>query len=144
MKTFFTALCTRWVVISRCPLQQGRSSRTTEVPSPVEIDSIGEQLKQKSWSTNQMRILDIIDDTDIIEFNVEILVDALESTTNLDVVLELDCDLMVDKRLEEAEHAVSKGLNNAADSQAGAVRSRDKLHIREDNQDSQLLIVLPD
>lgn len=49
-----------------------------------------------------MGILDIVDDADVVELNVEILIDALERSADLDVILELNCDLVVDERLEEA------------------------------------------
>jgi hypothetical protein len=43
-----------------------------------------------------MRVLDLLDDADVLQLDVKILVDALERATDLDVVLELDCDLVVD------------------------------------------------
>lgn len=49
-----------------------------------------------------MRVLDLVDDGDIVELDVEVLVDALERAADLDVVLELDGDRRVDERLEEA------------------------------------------
>ncbi len=49
-----------------------------------------------------MRILQLINDADVVQLDVEVLVDTLESAPDLDVVLELDRDLMVDERLEEA------------------------------------------
>lgn len=50
-----------------------------------------------------MRVFEVIDHADVIEFDVEILVDALERTADLDIVLELDGNLMVDQCLEKAE-----------------------------------------
>lgn len=52
--------------------------------------------------TYQVRVLDIIEDPDIVELDVEILVDALEGAANLDIILELDGHLVVDEGLEEA------------------------------------------
>jgi hypothetical protein len=49
-----------------------------------------------------MRVLDLLDDLDVVELDVEVLVDALEDATDLDVVFELDRDLVVDERFEEA------------------------------------------
>lgn len=49
-----------------------------------------------------MGILEIVDDADVVELDVEVLIDALEGTADLDVILELNCDLMVDESLEEA------------------------------------------
>ena len=49
-----------------------------------------------------MRILQLLDDADVIELDVEVLVDALEGAADGDVVFELDGDFMVDERFEEA------------------------------------------
>ena len=54
-----------------------------------------------------MRVLQLLDDGDVIELDVEVLVDALEGAAKLDVVLELDGDLVVDERLEEAGGSLS-------------------------------------
>lgn len=48
-----------------------------------------------------MWVLDLLDDLNVVELDVEVLVDALECTADLDVILELDCHLVVDERLEE-------------------------------------------
>lgn len=48
-----------------------------------------------------MWVLDLLDDADVLQFDVEVLVYALECAADLDVVLELDCDLVVDQGLEE-------------------------------------------
>jgi hypothetical protein len=48
-----------------------------------------------------MGILDLLDDLDVVQLDVEVLIDALERAPDLDVILELDCHLMVDERLEE-------------------------------------------
>jgi len=47
-------------------------------------------------------IFQLLDDGDVLELDVEVLVDALEDAADLNVVLELDCDLMVDEGFEEA------------------------------------------
>ena len=52
---------------------------------------------------HHMRVLDLLHDLDVVELDVEVLVDALEDAADLDVVFELDCDLVVDEGLEEAE-----------------------------------------
>ena len=49
-----------------------------------------------------MRVLELVDDADVVELDVEVLVDALERAADADVVLELDRHLVVDERLEEA------------------------------------------
>lgn len=49
-----------------------------------------------------MRILDLVHDTNLVELDVEVLVDTLEGTADLNVVLELNGHLVVDERLEEA------------------------------------------
>ena len=49
-----------------------------------------------------MRVLQVVDDADVVQLDVEVLVDALERAADLDVVLELDGDLVVDQGLEEA------------------------------------------
>lgn len=48
-----------------------------------------------------MRILELLDDLDVIELDVEVLVHALENALELDVVFQLHGDLVVDERLEE-------------------------------------------
>lgn len=49
-----------------------------------------------------MRILELLDDLNVIELNVEVLIDALEDALELDVVFELDGDFVVDEGFEEA------------------------------------------
>lgn len=59
-----------------------------------------------------MRVLDLLDDLNVVELDVEVLIDALERAADLNVVLELDRDLVVDERLEETRKyptSVSKG-----------------------------------
>jgi hypothetical protein len=53
-----------------------------------------------------VRILHLLEHLDVVELDVEVLVDALEDAADLDVVLELDRDLVVDERLEEAVFGV--------------------------------------
>ena len=48
-----------------------------------------------------MRILDLLDDLYVVQFDVEILIDRLERSSYLNVILELHSDLVVDKGLEE-------------------------------------------
>lgn len=52
--------------------------------------------------THQMRVLDLLDDADVLQLDVEILVDTLERATDLNVIFEFDRDLMVDEGFEEA------------------------------------------
>ena len=49
-----------------------------------------------------MRVLELLDDLDVVELDIEVLVDALEDAADLDVVFELDRDLVVDEGFEEA------------------------------------------
>ncbi len=56
-----------------------------------------------------MRVLDLLEHLDVVEFDVEVLVDALEDAADLDVVLELDGDLVVDQGFEEAGVGVRLG-----------------------------------
>lgn len=55
----------------------------------------------------EMRVLQLLDYLDLVELDVEVLVHALEGAAELDVVLELDGDLLVDERLEEAVNTIS-------------------------------------
>lgn len=48
-----------------------------------------------------MWVLDLFDNLYIIKLNVEVLIDALQCALDLNVVLELDRDLVVNKSLEE-------------------------------------------
>jgi hypothetical protein len=52
-------------------------------------------------------VLQLFHDLDVLQLDVEVLVDALEHAADLDVVLELDGDLLVDERLEEAVRLIS-------------------------------------
>lgn len=61
-----------------------------------------------------MGVLDLLDDADVLELDVEVLVDALEGAADLDVVLELDCDLVVDQGLEETGDSCVSNMAHAA------------------------------
>jgi len=54
-----------------------------------------------------MRVLQLLDNRNVIELDVEVLVDALEHAADLDVVFELDGDLTVDERLEKAGESIN-------------------------------------
>lgn len=49
-----------------------------------------------------MGVLEFLHDLDIVELDVKVLVNTLKDTTELDIVLELDRDLMVDEGLKKA------------------------------------------
>jgi hypothetical protein len=49
-----------------------------------------------------VRVLELLNDLDVIELDIEVLIHALENTLELDIVLKLYGDLMVDKCLEKA------------------------------------------
>lgn len=53
-----------------------------------------------------MGILEVVEDSDVVELDVEVLIDALEDTADLDVVLELDGHLVVDEGLEETGEVI--------------------------------------
>lgn len=53
-----------------------------------------------------MRILELLDNLDVIELDVEVLVHTLENALELDVVFQLHGDLVVDERLEETKGGV--------------------------------------
>ena len=59
----------------------------------------------------QVWILELIEDYDIVKFDVEILVDGFEGAANGDVVLEFDCHGVVRQGLEEAEACQSNCLS---------------------------------
>lgn len=52
-----------------------------------------------------MGVFQLIHHGDVVQFDVEVLVDALEGAANGDVILELNSDFVVDQRLEEAAMA---------------------------------------
>lgn len=52
--------------------------------------------------TYEMRVLDLFHDHDIIKLDIQILVHTLESSSDGNVILQLDGHLLRDERLEEA------------------------------------------
>lgn len=52
--------------------------------------------------TYQMRVFDVVQDTNVVQLDVQVLVHTLESSPDRDVILEFDGHLMIDQRLEEA------------------------------------------
>ena len=56
----------------------------------------------REQGTYQMGIFQLLDDLYLVELDVEVLVDALERAADLNIVFQLDRDLVVDERLEEA------------------------------------------
>lgn len=51
--------------------------------------------------TAKMWIFVFIQDLNIVKFDVQVLIDGLESSSNRDVVFQLERYLVVDERLEE-------------------------------------------
>ena len=49
-----------------------------------------------------MWVLDLLQDTNVVKLDVQVLIDGLKGAFNADVVLELDDHFLVDERLEEA------------------------------------------
>jgi hypothetical protein len=60
-----------------------------------------------------MRVFELFEDLNVVEFDVEELVDRFQHTPNRDIVFELDCYFVVDEGFEKATW-VSQSL---ADSQ---------------------------
>lgn len=54
----------------------------------------------------QVGVFDFLVDTDVVQLDVEVLVDALEGPRDFDVVFQLDSDLLVDEGFEEASSRV--------------------------------------
>ena len=52
-------------------------------------------------STNQMRILQFFDHLDIIKLDIKKLVNGFEGSSNGDIVLQFDGNLMIHQGLEE-------------------------------------------
>ena len=52
--------------------------------------------------TDQVWVFQVLDDLDFIKLDIEILIDRLEDTADLNIVLELDGDFVVHQGLEEA------------------------------------------
>lgn len=71
-----------------------------------------------------MRVLELLDDLDVVELDVEVLVDALEHAADLDVILQLDRDLMVDEGLEEAVSPRGQRYSFLTDPSRGQARDR--------------------
>jgi len=63
---------------------------------------VGAYIGGKGRGTNQVRILELLDNGNVIELDVEVLVHALQDSADLDVVLKLYRDLVVDEGFEEA------------------------------------------
>lgn len=68
-------------------------------------------LLQRTWMdssgaatflTDQMWVFQVLNHLDFIELNIEVLIDRLEDTADLDIVLEFDSDFVVHQGLEEA------------------------------------------
>jgi len=59
-------------------------------------------MRGRGQSTYQMRIPQLLNNTNVVEFDVEELVDGLEGAADGDVVFELDGDGVVDEGFEEA------------------------------------------
>ena len=49
-----------------------------------------------------MGVLEFLHDLDIVELDIKVLVNTLQDTTELDIVLEFDRDLVVDEGLKKA------------------------------------------
>ena len=49
-----------------------------------------------------MRVLQLLDNLNVIEFDVEVLVHGLEYAADRDIILQLHCHLLIHQRLEEA------------------------------------------
>jgi hypothetical protein len=52
--------------------------------------------------TNQVRVVEFVQDLNVLKLDVEELINGFEGSLNCDVVLEFDGDFMVHKSLEEA------------------------------------------
>lgn len=81
MKTFLTELCHD--ISKGYPAKDGRYGI------------------RRAKGTYEMRVFDLLDNLDVVELDIEVLVNALEGSLELNVVLELDGDLVVDEGLEE-------------------------------------------
>ena len=51
----------------------------------------------------------------VVQLDVQVLVDRLEDSANSDVILELDCDSLVGKGLEETVESISCRCNRDCD-----------------------------
>lgn len=59
---------------------------------------------KNAFPTHQMWILQFFDNLNIVKLDVEVLIDASQIATDLDIILELHRDWRVDERFEEAEY----------------------------------------
>ena len=48
-----------------------------------------------------MRVFQLLDDVDVVQFDVEILINRLECASDLNIVLQLHRHLVINQRLEE-------------------------------------------
>ena len=55
----------------------------------------------------QMRVFEFFNDTYVVKLDIQVLIHALESSADRDVVLQFDRYLCVDQGLEEAMYSVS-------------------------------------
>lgn len=76
-----------------------------------------------------MWVLDLLHHADILELDVQVLVDRLQHSADLDVVLELDGDLVVHQGLEEAGGATSSACTRLSRAIARAMRGSCERHL---------------
>lgn len=57
----------------------------------------------------QMRVFELVEDGDVVQFDVEVLVDGFEGPADGDVVFELDGQHVVGERFEEGEEEHGEG-----------------------------------
>ena len=55
-----------------------------------------------SLKTYHMRIFDVLHDRDVVQLDIQILIHTLQRSAYRNVILEFDCDFMVDEGLEKA------------------------------------------
>ena len=58
--------------------------------------------------TAKMRVLGLVENGNVVKFNVEILIDGFESATDADVVFEFDCDGVGGEGFEEAGRQLTR------------------------------------
>jgi hypothetical protein len=100
MKTFLTALCRITGPVSNDPIHNLPPPTTTTIATTSTITTT--TTLSPRTQTHHMRVLDFLQNLNVVELDVEVLVDTLEDTTDLDIILELDRDLVVDEGFEEA------------------------------------------
>jgi len=49
-----------------------------------------------------MWVFDIVENHNVVQLDVQVLIHALKSSSYRNVILELDCDFVIDQGLEEA------------------------------------------